>query len=93
MIKPTVGRNLYFFEHAGQKEPLAAIIAKVHSDDKINVAVFDETGGTHGRADILLRQPEEASHPKPGTAWCEWMPFQAGQSQAVKDAQAAGGVK
>jgi len=89
MIKPTVGRLLWFHRY-GSAPALAAIVTWVWSDTCVNVAVFGQNGSPvlNPPTSVRLVQPEE---PQPDTdsavPWCEWMPFQVGQSQAVKDAQ------
>jgi hypothetical protein len=90
VIKPTVGRVVHFFHDAQQREPLAAHVAKVHSDTCVNLMVIREDGTPHGKTSVHLKQPEDENAPL--GSWCEWMPFQQGQSSAVKQAQAAGGV-
>lgn len=84
MIKPTVGRVVYYYPEKGQPEQ-AAIVAKVHDDRCVNLMVIIPDGRTVGMTSIRLAQPEDEI-PVTGP-YCAWMPFQVGQSQAVKDAQ------
>lgn len=87
MIKPTVGRVVWFRPHNSEaslmalngEEPLAAIIAKVWSDTLVNLSVIDANGHHHPRTSVQLRQE--------GAGWtegsyCEWMPYQIGQAKA-----------
>lgn len=79
MIKPTIGRVVWFYEPFVPDVPeqaQAAIVAFVHSDTLVNLTVFDSQGIPHGRTSITLRQPGEVS---PAGPFCEWMPYQIGQ--------------
>jgi hypothetical protein len=92
MIKPTVGRVVYFrpdshdpIERNGT-EPLAAIVTRAWSDTCLNLMVMDVHGVACSRTSVMLVQPDE---PKPEHSFCHWMPFQVGQAQALdKVAQA-----
>jgi hypothetical protein len=83
LIKPTVGRVVWYRPgqagelHTGQ--PFAAIIAYVHSDTLVNLAIFDHNGRMSEPAQtaIPLYQGEGE---RPATAYCEWMPYQQGQA-------------
>ena len=83
MIKPTVGRVLWYYPGSTdaiaqiKPEPLAAIVAAVWSDTCVNLTVFDANGLTHNRTSVLLAQPETE---KPAANYCTWMPFQVGQA-------------
>lgn len=76
MIKPTVGRIVWFFEWKdGIRQPeQAAIITAVWSDTLINVNVFPTVGPVREERDIELVQPD--SERQSGLSWCEWMPYQ-----------------
>ncbi|MGF6697629.1 hypothetical protein OKW38_002241 [Paraburkholderia sp. MM5496-R1] len=85
MIKPTVGRVVWFTPSSitasgnfAPGAPLAAIVAHVHSDRLVNLAVFDANGVTHSRTSVPLLQDDEAV-PVNGY-YAEWMPFQKGQA-------------
>lgn len=85
MIKPSVGRIVWFTpgdwdgnvltRHPDQ--PLAAIVAYVHSDRMVNLTVFDANGHPHGRTSVQLVQDGD---PRPDQFFCEWMPYQKGQA-------------
>lgn len=92
MIKPTVGRVVWFYYEAEQMTQYAAIVTAVHSDTCVNLCVFDINGGTHGVMSVFLRQENE---PVPAGPYCEWMPYQIGQAKRHEAEQAqrhAGGV-
>lgn len=84
-IIPTIGRVVWFhpaantaeggFAHA---EICAAIVAYVHSDTMVNLAVFDAQGNHHVRTSVPLLKEGEP-HPASGY-FCEWMPYQLGQA-------------
>jgi hypothetical protein len=92
VISPTPGRVVWFYPapHDGiatlNNQPLAAIVADVHSDRLINLAVFDAYGNTQQRSNVHLVQPGDAT---PDSAHASWMPFQVGlaaKHQAVETA-------
>jgi hypothetical protein len=93
MIKPTVGRMVYFrpsiftnseyFAMPLDTEPCAAIIVRVWDDHLVNLSIFDANGTPHAMTSVPLIQEGE---PKPEDGFfCYWMPFQIGQ--AVKTAE------
>lgn len=95
MIKPTVGRVVLYHPHSYQcsadfaPAPIcAALIAFVHSDTMLNLAVFDANGTPHSRTSVPLIQEGEV--PPEGGNWAEWMPYQkavaAGAIPAVQHA-------
>lgn len=88
MIKPTVGRVVWYTPSKNAEgryqfpcltgQPLAAIIACVHSDIMVNLVVFDANGDSHGVCSVDLIQDGQ---PKPDNGfYCEWMPYQKGQA-------------
>lgn len=88
-IKPTVGRVLHFFPStlymAGRKlafgdpsQPLAAVIAYVHSDTMVNLTVWDQNGLQFSVCSVPLIQEGDL---KPlGSFFASWMPYQKGQA-------------
>ena len=82
-IKPSVGRVVWFHPSATDpiningSGPLAALIAYVHSDSMVNLAVFDGNGDAQSRTSVTLIQEGED---RPVGLFCEWMPFQKGQA-------------
>ncbi len=84
MIKPTVGRVVWFYPrgHKAGEQPLAAMVAHVWSDTCVNLAIFDANGVPMPTppTSILLVQPE--SEVPSGGHYCAWMPFQVGQAKA-----------
>ena len=79
VITPTPGRIVWFYPAAhdgiGQMagQPLAAIVAGVHNDNLVNLAVFDAYGNTQQRSNVHLVQPGEDV---PNSAHATWMPYQ-----------------
>lgn len=71
MIKPTVGRIVWYYP-AGihTAEPLAAIIAYVHSNTRVNLAVFDPYGVAYSQNAVLLVQ--QSVEEVPQEAYCAW---------------------
>ena len=92
VISPTPGRVVWYYpaEHDGigrlNGQPLAAIVAGVHNDNLVNLAVFDAYGNSQQRSNVTLVQPDED---RPNHAHATWMPYQVGQAakhQAVETA-------
>jgi hypothetical protein len=79
MIKPTVGRVVWYWplNAEPQGQPQAALIAWVHSDTLVNLAVFDPNGNGYSRTSVLLYQGDGE---RPTGEICEWMPYQIGQA-------------
>lgn len=90
MIKPTVGRVVWYQPNDadaeklgalafGSSQPLAAHVAYVHSDIMVNLMVIDPNGNPHSRTSVRLVQAGEL--PLVGESFCEWMPYQVGQAK------------
>lgn len=80
VITPTPGRIVWFYPapHDGiatlNGQPLAAVVAGVHDDRLVNLAVFDAYGNTQQRSNVQLVQPDTT---KPdGGSYATWMPYQ-----------------
>lgn len=88
MISPTNGRIVWFtpstttnnpaFAYADKSQPLAAMIAYVHSDRMVNLTVSDQNGVPYSFTSVTLLQ-DDVAKPESGF-YCEWMPFQKGQA-------------
>ena len=80
MIKPTIGRVVWFFTYVpgqGHKGPFAAHVCYVHSDTSVNLMVISEDGNPRPRTSIRLIQD---NMPEPSSDYCCWMPYQKGQA-------------
>lgn len=84
MIKPTVGRVVWFWPEGApldpRQQPLSASIAHVHSDECINIGYLNEFGEHDNKTSVPLWQGEGG---QPKTAHCQWMPYQVGQAKAA----------
>jgi hypothetical protein len=95
IIPPSVGRIVWFnpAPHDGlatlNGHPLAAIVAGVHNDRLVNLAVFDAYGNSQQRSNVQLVQPNEE---RPNHAHATWMPYQVGQAAKTEVAQAVADV-
>lgn len=91
MIKPTIGRKVWF-RAAGvstlngkavnqfvQDQPFDATIVCVWGDRMVNLLVVDHGGEMHSVRSVTLRQEGDN---QPGGMYCEWMPYQNGQAKA-----------
>lgn len=99
MIKPSIGRVVWYqpndadaealgaIAFGARSEPLAADIAHVHSDIMVNLMVIDPNGNPHSRTSVRLVQTDEM--PLVGESFCEWMPYQVGQAKKHEAAPAA----
>ncbi|GJH31427.1 hypothetical protein CBA19CS91_01740 [Paraburkholderia hospita] len=93
MIKPSNGRVVWFTpsSQVGSADfaagsQLAAIVAHVHSDRLVNLAVFDANGVSHSRCSVPLLQDDD---PRPEHGYfAEWMPYQKGQAQKTEALEA-----
>jgi hypothetical protein len=90
MIKPTVGRVVWFHPSASESDPAfapapicAAIVAHVWSDTCVNLAVFDANGQSHSKTSVTLIQ--EGDQPLELGYYCEWMPYQKGQAAKTEE--------
>lgn len=89
MIKPTIGRVLWFwpslevqqgFVVLHPEQACVAQIAYVWADDLINISANDHRGIQKAFTSVPLIQPGQS---KPASGFCcEWMPFQVGQAAA-----------
>jgi hypothetical protein len=89
MIKPTVGRVVWYYKYVkgqGHKGPLAALVAFVHSDIFVNLAVSDENGNMRSETSVRLIQENDEA---PMQDYCGWMPYQVGQAKKTEAAEAA----
>lgn len=100
-IKPTVGRVLHFFPStqymAGRKlafgdpsQPLAAVIAYVHSDKMVNLTVWDQNGLQFDVCSVQLVQDGDTV--PLGSFYAAWMDYQKGQAAKTEalESQLAG---
>lgn len=79
MIKPTIGRMVWFHQDGSlpEDQPNAAIVAYVHSDRLVNLTVCNSNGKTYAETSVLLYQGDTD---RPASRYCEWMPYQQGQA-------------
>lgn len=88
-IKPTIGRVVWYqpdsrdtaykYRAMGDQRH-SAMIAYVHSDSMVNLAVNDANGNQYAKTSVPLFQGEAEDCP-PGE--CCWMPYQ--KKQAAKE--------
>jgi len=81
MIKPTIGRKVWFWADAprtSDEQPEDATIVFVHSDSCINLQVLDHNGVSRAETSVELVRD---GLPQPPTRFAQWMPFQVGQAK------------
>lgn len=86
MIKPTVGRVIWYW-HPGahhEDQPWPALITFVHSDNMINVGGFNKNGNPFADTSVLLHQDDQSYGDPGGGGWAAWMPFQRGQAAKIE---------
>lgn len=86
MIKPTIGRVMWFWwddiaTRDANALPCAALVTFVHSDDCVNLAVFDRNSDARPMQAVQLWNGDG---PRPRSFHCEWMPYQKGQAAKVE---------
>jgi hypothetical protein len=87
-IVPTIGRVVHFWpavhyleQRPADAQPQAAIVAYVHGEECVNLAVFSPGGEVTPMTSVRLQQTD--SDPiDPRDAHATWMPFQVGQAKA-----------
>jgi len=85
MIKPTIGRIVWVRSVGSlDEQPFAGIITYVHSNEMLNLSVFDATGIPHPRTFVPLVQ-EGDDCPEQGF-FAEWMPYQLEQAKKHESA-------
>lgn len=83
IINPTPGRIVHYFPSAADGisslngHPLAAIVAGIHGDRLVNLAVLDSYGNWQQRSAVPLVQPGDD---RPNSSHASWMEYQLGQA-------------
>lgn len=84
MIKPTIGRKIWYWETAEQfklfnfgvenvvTQPFDATIVAVHSPSRVNLFVLDHEGLGMARTSVRLVQDDEIP---PDSCFATWMPY------------------
>lgn len=84
MIKPTVGRVVWFWNKKpvdATVQPQAAIVSHVWGDVCVNLAIFDPNGNAVANPPTSIRLVQEGED-QPDFPHCTWMPYQIGQAKA-----------
>jgi hypothetical protein len=81
VISPTPGRIVWYHPAPNENlprigsDPLAAIVAAVWDDRRVNLTVFDANGNPQARSSVHLVQPGDGED-RPSGAYAAWMPYQ-----------------
>ena len=95
-IKPTIGRIVWYWPQPNfqgwmdHSQPLAAIIAYVHSDVLINIGFYDQNGKAEFATSVKLWQGDGD---RPDSFFAEWMPYQKGQAAKYEALEKTLGAK
>ena len=86
MIKPTVGRKVWYWpvgeEHIAQVDkftPCDATVLYAFGDTGVNLMIVDHKGGQHFKHSAYLWQG--AVEDRPMSSCATWMPYQAAQAK------------
>lgn len=83
MIKPTIGRVVWYYEDSAiQPQPLPGIVCFVYNDTCVNLAVFTANGVHQAKSSVYLWQGEGE---RPIGNFAEWMPYQKGQAAKTEE--------
>lgn len=93
MIKPTIGRIMWYWGEATGRgaQPYAGIVTYVHSDNMVNLTVFDWNGNPAPRTSVPIVQ-DGSPYTVGDSQYCEWMPYQIGQAKRHEAEDAAKGT-
>jgi len=87
MIKPTVGRIVWYRGSALQSEPWPAIINMTDGDSWVSLTVFPPHALPFPSSLVELVQEDR---PRPSNQeYCEWMPYQKGQAKKTESLEEA----
>lgn len=90
MIKPTIGRKVWFWTHVpaagyNSAQPEDATIVYVWDDHLVNLRVTDHSGNGRPETSVQLWNGEGT---QPVTRHAQWMPFQLGQAKVAQEKEA-----
>lgn len=94
MIKPSIGRVVLFTpakaadKRNDKTQPLAAIVACVHSDRSVNLTVFEQSGAASIAGYINVPLLQDDDEPRETGFYAEWMPYQKGQAAKTEALEA-----
>jgi len=94
MIKPTVGRSVWYYP-AGRlphDQPQAALIVHVFSERAVNLAIFLRNGNAMVDPPTSIPLLQDADETPPtGMGYCTWMPYQIAKAseETVETASSA----
>lgn len=85
MIKPTIGRIVWYYGGAAEEQQAeAAIVCYVHGNRLVNLSVHDQAGNVRSQMSVTLVQEED---PPATGQHARWMPFQITQSTQLQKEQ------
>lgn len=89
MIKPTVGRRLWYHNPELSDQPCDAGICYVHSDRMINIGGRDCNGVPFAETSVTLVQPGDEI---PDYPYASWMPYQTRKDHGSESGEAEAGT-
>ena len=90
MIKPTVGRVIWWFEHDNVTDlivgPMVALIADVYPSGRVTLVGWDLDGKPRiGLKHVRIVENGDATDED---VWAQWMPYQQGQAAKTEQLEA-----
>ena len=89
MIKPSIGSIMWYWpeKHLRSDQPWPAIVSYVHSDNLVNVSVWNKDGhAQNGRTSVPVVQ-DGSPYTVGNSPYVEWMPYQKGQAAKAEKAE------
>jgi hypothetical protein len=86
MIKPTIGRVMWFWPVASERgaQPYASMVVYVHDDNMVNLVAFTTDGAPFPAGSVAIVH-DGSPYVAGDLPYAEWMPYQVGQARKHAD--------
>lgn len=81
MIKPTIGRVVWYKDSSISDQMMPALICYVWNDGMVNLAVHNGNGESFSKTSVPLFHGDAGNCPE---SVCCWMPYQKQQAESTK---------
>lgn len=95
MIEPSIGHKVWYWptddDHPfanndahlelEKRQPMAATIAYVFNNHRVNLSIIDHNGVQFGKTSVYLAQDDDIV----AAGMCQWMPYQIGQAAKTEE--------